>query len=214
MLTRAISADEPTSGLDAFTASSILDVLNTLAQEGRTVIITIHQSRSELFDQFGNLLLLAKGGHVAYSGPAADMIAYFTALGHPYPPMSNPSDWALDLISVDLRSAKEEELSRAKVQKILDAYDPKAHFDFAKHRQVALPGELGRMRKRMAPFYVALPILLRRGVLNFKRQPNLGAARIGQVIGLGGALALFFAPLGRDYYDASMNIVGGIRELM
>ncbi|KAI4527641.1 P-loop containing nucleoside triphosphate hydrolase protein [Schizophyllum commune Loenen D] len=211
---RILIADEPTSGLDAFTASSILDVLNTLAQEGRTVIITIHQSRSELFNQFGNLLLLAKGGHVAYSGTAADMIAYFTALGHPYPPMSNPSDWALDLISVDLRSAKEEELSRAKVQKILDAYDPKAHFDFAKHRQVALPGELGRMRKRMAPFYVALPILLRRGVLNFKRQPNLGAARIGQVIGLGGALALFFAPLGRDYYDASMNIVGGIQEIL
>ncbi|KAL1739863.1 P-loop containing nucleoside triphosphate hydrolase protein [Schizophyllum fasciatum] len=211
---RILIADEPTSGLDAFTASSILDVLNTLAQEGRTVIITIHQSRSELFDQFGNLLLLAKGGHVAYAGPAADMIAYFGALGHAYPPMSNPSDWALDLISVDLRSAGEEAASRAKVQRVLDAYDPGAHFNLGAQRQVALPGELGRMRKQMAPFYVALPILLRRGLLNFKRQPNLGGARIGQVLGLGGALALFFAPLGRDYYDASMNIVGGIQEIL
>ncbi|TRM67109.1 P-loop containing nucleoside triphosphate hydrolase protein [Schizophyllum amplum] len=211
---RILIADEPTSGLDAFTASSILDVLNSLAQEGRTVIITIHQSRSELFDQFGNLLLLAKGGHVAYSGRAADMISYFTGLGHAYPPMSNPSDWALDLVSVDLRSAKEEEESRAKVQRILDVYDPKAHFNFEKHRQVALPGELGRMRKRMAPLWVAVPILLKRGMLNFKRQPNLAGARIGQVVGLGGALALFFAPLGRDYYDASMNIVGAIQEIL
>ena len=48
---RILLLDEPTSGLDAFTASSIMEVLQGLAQEGRTLILTIHQARS---DRIGN----------------------------------------------------------------------------------------------------------------------------------------------------------------
>lgn len=66
---RVLLLDEPTSGLDAFTASSIMDVLRGLAQEGRTVILTIHQSRSDLFQHFGHVLLLARGGSPVYAGP-------------------------------------------------------------------------------------------------------------------------------------------------
>ena len=40
--------DEPTSGLDFFTASSIISVLKGLAEEGRTLIATMHQSRSDV----------------------------------------------------------------------------------------------------------------------------------------------------------------------
>lgn len=46
---RVLLLDEPTSGLDAFTASSIMEVLQGLANEGRTLILTIHQARSDLF---------------------------------------------------------------------------------------------------------------------------------------------------------------------
>ena len=45
--------DEPTSGLDAFTASSIIDVLRVLAAKGKkTVILSIHHARSDLFKYF------------------------------------------------------------------------------------------------------------------------------------------------------------------
>ncbi|KAJ3992461.1 P-loop containing nucleoside triphosphate hydrolase protein [Lentinula boryana] len=101
-------ANEPTSGLDAFTASSILNILSGLAAEGCTVIITIHQSHSELFRKFGNLLLLAKGGRVAYSGKASSMILYFDNLGYRCPSNCNPSNRALDLVSVDLWDKKAE----------------------------------------------------------------------------------------------------------
>ncbi len=78
---RILLLDEPTSGLDAFTASSIMEVLQGLAQEGRTLILTIHQARSDLFKHFGNVLLLARGGSPVYSGPTKEMLAYLKAQG-------------------------------------------------------------------------------------------------------------------------------------
>jgi hypothetical protein len=181
--------------------------LHGLANEGRTVIITIHQSRFELFNKFGNLLILAKGGGVAYSGSPSDMISYFNGLGYKCPSNYNPSDWVLDLVSVDLRDSQVEEISRTKINKILKAHTPQQYTD----------GKGGFIldstdSKQMAPFYIAFPILLQRGMINLRRQPNLAIARIGQVLGLGVVLALFFAPLGRTYEDASVNIVGAVRE--
>lgn len=203
-------------GLDSFTASSILDVLSGLAAEGRTVIITIHQSRSELFHQFGNLLLLAKGGRVAYSGKASSMISYFGQLGYRCPLNCNPSDWAMDLVSVDLRDENAEEASRVKVEELLNAYESsgvrseKDQDKMTKKQYDQLPLDL--LRKEPASFHIAFPILIRRGLINFQRQPNLGVARIGQVLGLGLIQALFFSPLKRDYIAANVNIIGAIRE--
>lgn len=39
---KVLFLDEPTSGLDAFTAMSIIEVLQSLAAEGRTLVMTIH----------------------------------------------------------------------------------------------------------------------------------------------------------------------------
>ena len=78
---RILLLDEPTSGLDSFTANSIMEVLQGLAAEGRTLILTIHQARSDLFKHFGNVLLLARGGECAYTGTAAEMLGYFAGVG-------------------------------------------------------------------------------------------------------------------------------------
>jgi ABC-2 type transporter len=205
--------DEPTSGLDAFTASSILEVLNGLALEGRTVIASIHQSRSDLFTHFGNVLLLAKGGEVVYSGKANQMLPYFADLGYTCPSTTNPADFALDLVSVDLREAKSELSTQKKVAELISNFDSKQHMDLTTPRTISLPAELNKLRREMAPFRVAYPILLRRGIISFRRQPSLGMARIGQVVGMGFTIALFFAPLRYDYYSIQ-NRLGCIQELL
>lgn len=119
---RVLLLDEPTSGLDAFTASSILEVLHGLAKEGRTLILTIHQARSDLFSHFGNLLLLARGGLPAYAGPAKDMLGYFGGLGYQCPHHTNPADYALDLITIDLQEGQREADSREKVKKLIESW--------------------------------------------------------------------------------------------
>ena len=51
--------DEPTSGLDSYMAQNILKTLKKMAAKGRTIVCTIHQPSSEvfeLFDRYGNLM--------------------------------------------------------------------------------------------------------------------------------------------------------------
>ncbi|KAI5863743.1 P-loop containing nucleoside triphosphate hydrolase protein [Durotheca rogersii] len=120
---RVLLLDEPTSGLDAFTASSILEVIQGLAKEGRTLILTIHQARSDIFKHFGNVLLLARGGSPAYAGSAKDMLPYFHALGYQCPQHTNPADYALDLITIDLQEAHREEESREKVRRLIESWE-------------------------------------------------------------------------------------------
>ena len=47
-----IFMDEPTSGLDSSTAVAIMELLQSLAMSGRTVVCTIHQPRSSVFWMF------------------------------------------------------------------------------------------------------------------------------------------------------------------
>lgn len=66
--------DEPTSGLDSQTSWTICQLLKRLARTGQAILCTIHQPSAILFQQFDNLLLLAKGGKTVYFGglsPAA-----------------------------------------------------------------------------------------------------------------------------------------------
>ncbi|KAF2746946.1 P-loop containing nucleoside triphosphate hydrolase protein [Sporormia fimetaria CBS 119925] len=208
---RVLVLDEPLSGLDAFTALSIMDVLRGLAVEGRTLIVTIHQPRSDLFAHFGSVLLLARGGYPVYAGSAQDMLPHFADQGYQCSKTTNPADFALDLITVDLQHETRETVSRAKVQKLIDVWSPDMT-PATRNGSIITPAELGSLARSPTSFPHAFPILLRRATKNFFRQPDLMAARIGQVAGLGIVLALFFAPLKNDYY-AVQNRLGFIIEI-
>lgn len=136
---RVLLLDEPTSGLDAFTASSIMEVLQGLANEGRTLILTIHQARSDLFKHFGNVLLLTRGGSPAYAGSARDMLAYFERQGFECPRHTNPADFALDLITIDLQQEEREAATREKVRRLVAAWADEARRSALLDDQTAKP---------------------------------------------------------------------------
>ncbi|KAF2478083.1 ABC transporter-like protein [Lindgomyces ingoldianus] len=208
---RVLLLDEPLSGLDAFTASSIMDVLRGLADEGRTLVITIHQPRSDTFAHFGNILLLARGGAPVYAGPGREMLRHFKSLGHECPRHVNPADFALDLITVDLQHEAREVASRAKVRSLIQSWTSD-RFPAARIGSIATPAELGALARSPASFVSAFLILVRRATKNFFRQPDLITARIMQVVGLGIVLALFFAPLKNDYFSIQ-NRLGFVIEI-
>lgn len=208
---RILLLDEPLSGLDAFTALSIMDVLHGLANEGRTLIVTIHQPRSDLFAHFGNILLLARGGFPVYAGPADNMLGHFAAQGYECPRHVNPADFALDLITVDLQHETREAASRAKVRKLIESWSSDK-FLAARTGSIATPAELGSLAREPTSFTAAYSILIRRATKNLFRQPEILIARIMQVVGLGIVLSLYFAPLKNDYF-AVQNRLGFIVEV-
>lgn len=72
--------DEPTSGLSSSDTADIITVLRALADQGKTIILTIHQPSAEVYNKMNYVLLLAKGGQLAFFGPPnPDSFDYFQA---------------------------------------------------------------------------------------------------------------------------------------
>ncbi|MCU1450400.1 MAG: modulated efflux pump with fused ATPase and integral rane subunit, partial [Acidimicrobiales bacterium] len=68
--------DEPTSGLDPGFEKSAMELLRSLADGGRTVIVVTHSLQSlHLCDR---VIFLAPGGTTAYFGPPKDALEYFS----------------------------------------------------------------------------------------------------------------------------------------
>jgi hypothetical protein len=65
----------------------------------------------------------------------------------------------------------------------------------------------------MTPFWVAFPLLIKRSLLNFRRDSTVATARISQVLGYGVIVSLFFAPIKRDY-DSIQSRFGFIQEVV
>ena len=71
----------------------MIESLVSLARDyNRTVVLTIHQPRSNIVSLFDQLVLLAKG-RVVYSGELAKCQGYLESIGHPCPPAFNIADY-------------------------------------------------------------------------------------------------------------------------
>ncbi|ERM93644.1 hypothetical protein AMTR_s00004p00153830 [Amborella trichopoda] len=88
--------DEPTSGLDSTTALRIVQMLNNIAEAGKTVVTTIHQPSSRLFHKFDKLILLGKGS-LLYFGKASETMLYFSSIGCSPLIAMNPAEFLIDL---------------------------------------------------------------------------------------------------------------------
>ena len=67
--------DEPTSPLDPETSENLMLLFRQLADEGRIVVMVTH--KFEKFEEMHQILLLTRGGHLAYFGPPREALKYF-----------------------------------------------------------------------------------------------------------------------------------------
>jgi ABC-type multidrug transport system ATPase subunit/pSer/pThr/pTyr-binding forkhead associated (FHA) protein len=67
--------DEPTSPLDPETTENMMMLFRKLAEEGRIVVMVTH--KFEKFTAMHNIVLLAKGGRLAFFGPPKEALRYF-----------------------------------------------------------------------------------------------------------------------------------------
>ncbi|CAH3037565.1 unnamed protein product [Porites evermanni] len=111
-------ADEPTSGLDSFMAQNLVATMQQLADQGRTIICTIHQPSSEVYAMFHSILMLAEG-RIAFMGSTENAIHYFKCLGYTCPDNFNPADFFVRTLAI---KPGDEENCRKRVKTICDAY--------------------------------------------------------------------------------------------
>ncbi|KAI0517722.1 P-loop containing nucleoside triphosphate hydrolase protein [Xylaria bambusicola] len=87
--------DEPTSGLNSQIAWSICSLLRKLASNGQTILCTIHQPSSQLFN------ITVYFGDIGVNGSI--MTRYFEENGAPKcHPDENPAEWMMNFTTVDL----------------------------------------------------------------------------------------------------------------
>ncbi|KAG8283037.1 hypothetical protein J6590_023567 [Homalodisca vitripennis] len=91
--------DEPTTGMDSYSASSVLTVLRTLTERGKTIVCSIHQPSSEVYVKFDHVCLLVPGGHQAYFGTVPGAQQFFKSQGMECPPLYNPADFLLSKLN-------------------------------------------------------------------------------------------------------------------
>ncbi|KAH1050032.1 hypothetical protein AAZX31_08G068700 [Glycine max] len=109
---RLLFLDEPTSGLDSAASYYVMSRIATLNQRDgirRTIVASIHQPSSEIFELFHDLCLLSSGETV-YFGPASDANQFFASNGFPCPTLHNPSDHYLRIINKDFEQDAEKGL--------------------------------------------------------------------------------------------------------
>ena len=95
-----IFLDEPTTGLDSKSALDVANIIKMLAENGRTIITTIHQPSSEILSRFDRILCLCEG-KIIYDGPPGSITGYFGEIGYPVPPLYNPADHLMSILNDD-----------------------------------------------------------------------------------------------------------------
>ncbi|CAF2054581.1 unnamed protein product [Rotaria magnacalcarata] len=116
--------DEPTSGLDSSMAFILVQAMRKLADQGKTIVCTIHQPSSEIFFLFDTLYLLAEG-RLAYFGSLEKAPAYFRQFDLEIPRNYNPADFYIRQLAIYPRTRDE---NLAQIELICDAYEKSSQY--------------------------------------------------------------------------------------
>ncbi|KAH9658072.1 ABC transporter domain-containing protein [Citrus sinensis] len=199
MLTRPklLFLDEPTSGLDSAASYYVMSRIAKLDQRdhgvgSRTMIASIHQPSSEVFQLFHNLCLLSSGQTV-YFGPAS---AANEASSFPHNDIEEglagviPTEEAIDILTKSYKSSDNYLQLRSQVAEICK--------------------DSGALEKKSthADFLTQCIVLTSRSFVNMYRDLGYYWFRLGVYVLLGIGLATVFSNLGTD--DNSIQARGSL----
>mmetsp|Transcript_70151 Transcript_70151/g.124851 ORF Transcript_70151/g.124851 Transcript_70151/m.124851 type:complete len:627 (+) Transcript_70151:111-1991(+) len=201
---KLIFLDEPTSGLDSETSLDVVSILRKLADQGVTIMSTIHSPPSEAFRLFDNLLLLVKGETVYFGALHGDKGAtgYFAGdLGIHFDPKANLADCLIretgdsgrkSVADVDFgsnwRSSERSKAAKAECEALLAKHASEmpqvSDKGFLRHNSITAVGVLLRYRTRA----------------NYKF-PDFVAPRISPMVLFGFIIASLYWKVGADAKD-------------
>ncbi|XP_026410777.1 ABC transporter G family member 11-like isoform X2 [Papaver somniferum] len=207
--------DEPTSGLDSAASYHVMDrIVNLTQQCGMTVIASIHQPSSEVFDLFHNVCLLSYGRTI-YFGPTSAAYEFFTFSGFPCPTMRNPSDHYLRTINKDFDKVSliknvdieqgfvgnKQATTDEAINILVDSYKSSQFFLLVKHRVSEISNKEGRVLEKgnQANFFTQSFVLTRRSFVNMYRDLGYYWLRLGVYVLVSICLGTIFYDIGHNF---------------
>ncbi len=162
--------DEPTSGLDPGLDKKMMELLKTLSEEGRTIILVTHTTLNiHLCDR---LVFLGKGGNLCYFGPPQEAITFFNLNSH---------NFADIYVHLDDKNKVEEESERFK-------NDPNFYDKYITQHLVQLStqtNQKSKPKKVKGSFLQQFSILSRRYFQLLVRDPlNVGISLVTAPLGI------------------------------
>ncbi|CAG9840598.1 unnamed protein product, partial [Diabrotica balteata] len=128
--TDIVILDQPTKSMDIFDTFFLVEYLKQWANGGagstlgRIVILTMHPPTYEIFTMLSRILLVS-AGRTMYSGRRRDMLPYFALVEYPCPAFKNPSDYYLDLVTLDDLAAEAMLESSQRIEQLAEIFRQK-----------------------------------------------------------------------------------------
>ncbi|XP_059079534.1 protein white-like [Tigriopus californicus] len=207
--------DEPTSGLDSYMAQNVVEVLQQLANQGKSIVCTIHQPSSQVFSMFDRVLLMAEG-QVTYLGGVERAFEFFSEVGHPCPAHFNPADHYVQVLAV---TPGDEESCRKRIKHIAEAFEvsPEGRsvvkeVTYQKQNEHAST-QMVKASKRSSPYKASwieqFRALLWRSFLSVMKEPMIVKVNLIQTIVISLILGVIYMNQEYDQKGAS-NINGAL----
>ena len=206
----AFVANFDSSGLDSQSSWAICAFLRKLAKHGQAILCTIHQPSAILFQQFDQLLFLARGGKTVYYGPIGEnsrtLLNYFESHGaRVCGDQENPAEYMLDVVNLGRNPQGEDWFDVWKQSPEFKATQEEIDRIHAerggKVEETSAEDEAINKSEFAMPFWFQLYVVTYRVFQQYWRMP----AYIFSKWGLGIAAGLF---IGFSFYQAKTSLQG------
>jgi hypothetical protein len=190
--------------LDAISAHKVMNTVKKLAL-GRSVVCTIHQPSSEIINLFDYILLLQKGGKIAYFGPVKDLPSYCESAGlGTYKVGQNIADFALEVIRNSQNNQSDPSqtfLSSEKYHEVSEQVD-----SGIEKKNDADSSFIDSKLSKLAPFWKQVATLLQRNVNGNFRDTGLVGTRAGATLFIAFLVGTMFWRLPFDQVGANSRV--------
>ncbi|XP_063990040.1 ATP-binding cassette sub-family G member 1-like isoform X2 [Diachasmimorpha longicaudata] len=182
-----IFLDEPTTGLDDLSSIQCIELLQRVAQSGRTVVCSIHTPSASIFAKFHHVYVVT-AGQCAYRGPTDGVLPFLQQMGINCPIHYNPADFVIEISS--------GEYGEVYVEKMVSAVDTKCPITPIS-RSPKCQFEIDDKNIKI-PWWDQFCTLLRRMMLQFYRDRSYILLKISLHIFLGFVIGGLFLGIGND----------------
>ena len=196
---RVFLADEATTGLDSSQAIKVVRLISDLAKKHQIpALLSLHQPRASIWKKLDKFILLGPGGRVCFMGKRVEALSYFKELGYNCPEETNPSEFFIDLVTVDTEDTHQGQRDESRIESLMIAFQKHTHAQIMSQSGYDVDNWISSTQfSRRVPTIRRFAALLRRSWRQNIRNTHYNFLRLGASIGNALLFSQIFASIKR-----------------